>query len=144
MALLQERVVSKEAAIKLRKMGHDAWCDCYYHTDNDEPDDYEMGNNQVQNSTFEDYHERCAAPYVSQALLWLMQFKGIAVDVRTYPANNESGFEYSVKLKFGEYDFVSGTDIDYQEALRRAIDSLLLGTCIDDPSKNFMFIQKDK
>ena len=126
-------------------MGHDAWCDCYYHTDNDNPDDYEMGNNQVQNSTFEDYHERCAAPYVSQALLWLMQFKGIAVDVRTYYSEtSETGFEYSVKLKFCEDSFVSGVSIDYQEALRLAIDSLLLGTCIDDPNKNFMFIQKDK
>lgn len=145
MAQTKEKLVSKDAAKILRKMGHNDWCDCYYHVDNDDPDDYEMGNNQVCNDNFEEYHKRVAAPYVSQALLWLMQFKGIAIETKTYyDANSESGFYYSVKLMFGDENYVSGTNIDYQEALYMAIDSLLFGTAISDEYRNLMFIKKEE
>ena len=141
-----EKVVSKESAIKLREMGFNQFCDCYYHTDNDDPYDYEMGNNQLNNDNFEDYHERCSAPYVNQALLWLMHTYGIALEVKTYyNKKSETGFEYSVKIKFGEDSYFQISDIDYQTALHHALHNLLVGTCISEPEKRaqFYFIQKE-
>lgn len=123
---VSRELVSKEAAITLREMGHDAWCDCYYHTDNDDPWDYEMGHHQVCNSSFEDYHERVAAPYVTDAVLWLMQHCGVALNVDT-PADKESdtGFIYVVSLMWGGGFAIRCGDTDYQKALRIAIDRLL-------------------
>jgi len=121
---VSRELVSKEAAITLKEMGHDAWCDCYYHTDNDDPWDYEMGNNQQCNSSLPG--ERVAAPYVTDAVLWLMQHKGLALEVATVKdKESETGFLYVVTLKFLDERGFRVTDIDYQKALVTAVDKLL-------------------
>lgn len=123
--VFKQKVVSKKSAKVLRAIGHDSFCDCYYHTDNDDPWDYEMGNNQVCNSTFEDYHERIAAPYVTDALIWLIQNKGIAFDVISGKAKTETGLEYLVTLKWGFRHQIGAKEEDFQDALCAAIEMLL-------------------
>lgn len=136
-----EKVVSKDAAIILRDMGFNQYCDCYYHTDNYREDDYEMGREQTSNECL--VGERCSAPYVSQALMWLVNVTGIAFDVMTYPDDkSDTGYVYDVKLKFGNCGNVSCDDADYQIALRGAIDALLVGTCISEHPIRFKFVQK--
>ena len=121
---VSRELVSKEAAITLKEMGHDAWCDFYYHTDNDNPWDYEMGNNQQCNSSL--LGERVAAPYVTDAVLWLMQHKGLAFEVATVKdKESETGFMYAVTLKFLDERGFRVTNIDYQKALVEAVDKLL-------------------
>lgn len=121
---LKRELVSKEASVTLKEMGHDAWCDCYYHTDNDDPWDYEMGNNQQCNSTL--LGERVAAPYVTDAVLWLMQHKGVAQCVNITPSvNSETGFLYVVSLAYGRECGITATNVDYQKALVDAVDRLL-------------------
>ena len=136
-----EKIVSKDAAIILRDMGFRQFCDYYYHTDNDREDDYEMGHEQTSNDFLTG--GRCSAPYVTQALLWLVNVTGIAFDVRTYPDDkSDTGYVYVVKLMFGSCCDVSCDDADYQTALRDAIDALLVGTCISEHPIRFKFVQK--
>ena len=125
MSNMNNMVVSKTVAQWLRDMGHNEFCDCYLHTDNDREDDYEMWtSNQHCNGDLPDSAERIAAPYVSDALLWLMQFKGIAINVspETYILS-ESGFIYSVTL-LGSKEPVIAISFDYQDALYQALDKL--------------------
>lgn len=137
-----EKIVSKDAAIILRDMGFNQFCDYYYHTDNDSEDDYDMGDEQMSNECLTG--ERCSAPYVTQALLWLIKVTGIAFNVRTYHDNKSAtGYVYVVKLMFGNYGDVSCDDADYQTALRDAIDALLVGTCISEHPGQFKFVQKE-
>lgn len=121
-----QKLVSKEAAITLREIGFNQFCDCYYHTDNDEPDDYEMAHEQVCNDSFEEYHARVAAPYVCDALLWLMRKKNVSLLVDFFPnKSSETGISYQVELHYshnGEIKCAIGVDTDYQAALRDAID----------------------
>lgn len=120
-------LVDKSSAIILRRLGHNAWCDCYYHTDNEDEDDYEMGNNQICNDNFQDYHERVAAPYVTDALLWLIQFNNIAVDI-THTINHDHIVDYDVKIYFGKVnnECVMAKNNDIQKAIRDAIHYYLL------------------
>ena len=119
-------IVSKEAAIKLREMDYDQLCDCYYHTDEySHDDDWEWAGEHVCNSTFSDNSERVAAPYVSEAILWLMQHKGVAIETTICSGDvNIKGYYYVVKINY-KNTYVSGRDNDYQEALGKAIDELL-------------------
>lgn len=117
-------VVSKDTAVFLREHGHNEYCDCYLHTDNDNPWNYEMGNNQQCNSSL--LGERVAAPYVTDAVLWLMQHKGIALEVATpVDKDSETGFTYIVSLKWGDNLMSRCGNIDYQKALVVAVDRLL-------------------
>lgn len=119
---MEEILVTKDSARKLRLLGHNEWCDCYYHTDNDDEYDYEMGNNQIRNDTFKDYHERIAAPYVSEALLWLMQEKNVGLEVKL----DKEHRKYHVTLIIGSHRYTSSYyKLDYQEALKEVIDELL-------------------
>ena len=120
-------IVSKEAAIKLREMGYDQFCDCYYHTDEfSHDDDWELDGEQICNSTFSDNSERVAAPYVSEAILWLMRHKGVAMNVSVkIDRGCAKGYCYIVAIRHSGAQFVSAKDRDYQAALFKAIDELL-------------------
>lgn len=132
---MKRELVSKEVAVTLKEMGHDEYCDCYYHTDNDIPWDYEMGRYQQRNSTL--LGERVAAPYVTDAVLWLMQHRGIAQSVDMEPSgDSETGFVYDVSL-YSKGVKVKVVNIDYQVALVKAVDLLLEDdnfTLSSDPS----------
>lgn len=81
---------------------------------------------------------------MSQALMWLVNVTGIAFNVRTYPDDKSAtGYVYVVQLMFGNYGDVSCDDADYQTALRDAIDTLLVGTCISERPTQFKFVQKE-
>lgn len=126
-------IVSKEAAIKLREMGYDQLCDCYYHTDEySHDDDWEWAGEPVCNSAFSDNAERIAAPYVSEAILWLMRHNGVTME--TTICNNDyntKGYYYVVRINYKD-TYVSGKDSDYQEALGKAIDELLIKIGINE------------
>ena len=119
-------IVSKQAAIKLREMGYDQFCDCYYHTDEfSHDDDWEWAGEQVCNSTFSDNSERVAAPYVSEAIIWLMRHKGITMETTICSSEyNIKSYCYVVRINYKD-TYVSGRDSDYQAALFKAIDELL-------------------
>ena len=90
---IERLIVSKETAVALRQIGFNEWCDKYYHVDEiyeDDPDSYEMGSNQKCNENFEDYHERVAAPYVIDALLWMHYRLDIMFDLNAYRNGGET------------------------------------------------------
>lgn len=119
MKTTDRKVVNKNVAQMLRDMGHNDFCDCYLHTDNGLQDDYEMWAHQQHcNSDLPDHAERIAAPYVTDALLWLMQYKDVTVYTDHYPD------EYQVDLYIGDDCYGMGVHTDYQDALSEALDEL--------------------
>lgn len=121
---MRKVVVTKTTAQALRDMGYDEYCDCYLHTDNDREDDYEMWpRNQHCNSELPDTAERIAAPYVTDALLWLMERKGIKFDVQSVPFPG-SGWEYYLTVKHPE-GHISLNGADFQEVLSAALDEVV-------------------
>lgn len=128
MRRLRQEVVNKDTAMFLREHGHDEYCDCYLHTDNDMQDDYEMwAHNQYCNSDLPDYVERIAAPYATDALLWLMQNMG--VDFSCRKTETKSLVYYQCFLSFqtekGPVMTCTGKAVDFQTALNNALDVLI-------------------
>ena len=119
METTKKTVVSKDVAQAMRDMGFNDYCDCYLHTDNDRQDDYEMwSRNQHCNSDLPDDAERIAVPYVTDALLWLMQYKDVTVCTDHYSD------EYQVDLYIDDDCYGMGVHTDYQDALSEALDEL--------------------
>lgn len=118
-------VVSKTTAQALRNMGYNEYCDCYVHTDTDQEDDCEMwAHRQHRNSDLPNSACRIAAPYVSDALIWLMQFKDvILLEVKYNPADDYDLF-YTVMLAYGKYNVVTHATY-YQTALYKALEALV-------------------
>ena len=111
-------VVSKDTAVFLREHGHNEYCDCYLHTDNDSQDDYEMWpRNQHCNSDLPDSAERIAAPYVCDALIWLMQ--NFHARIKVY--NDGPGYSYHMFL-WSVGVFSEACDDDFQEAIYKRLD----------------------
>lgn len=121
---IERRIVSKEVAIALRTIGFNEWCDIYYHVDDiyeDDPESYEMGNHQVCNESFEDYHERVPAPYVIDALLWLSYKLDSYFEIKKV----ERGYSVFI-TKNDRSRAVSTVNKDQQEAIKEALDKFLL------------------
>lgn len=119
-------VVNKDVAMFLREHGHNEFCDCYLHTDNDMQDDYEMwSRNQHCNADLPDSAERIAAPYVTDALLWIMRDMGV-IFYSDYDKYNKL---YKAYIKYydgaGIGHTLMGEDNDFQVSISKALDLLV-------------------
>lgn len=119
-------VVNKDVAMFLREHGHNEYCDCYLHTDNDMQDDYEMWTrNQHCNANLPDSAERIAAPYVTDALLWIMRYMGVIF----YSEYDKYKKLYKAYITYydgaGLCHTLMSEDDDFQVAISNALDLLV-------------------
>lgn len=137
---LKKQPVGKDAAKTLCEIGYDEMCACYYRINTDYMGCEEFPFFEVHNNTYLSKRDLVAAPYVTDAVLWLMQHKGLAFEVATVKCKeSETGFLYVVTLKFLEGRGFRVTNIDYQKALVEAVDEFLkelIDKSIKDERKN--------